>query len=153
MLGFNCFYTCHSFPIGWSPYSSWCDGSCQNWHFPLLINITKYSNFITLCCVFSSPPFWKSYGIIISSFIGFFDKLFTQIKICHIFNKCSLAHHMNTSPILCKFNHKHLVISPSYHTCIPFVLNLFPYNIMYLPWFATYNYTYLSYWWLGVHLI
>ncbi len=69
-----------TFPIGQSPYFSWCDGTCQNWHFPFPINIAKYSNFITLCCVFSSPPFWECYGTIIFSFIGFFDKSFTWIK-------------------------------------------------------------------------
>jgi hypothetical protein len=124
-----------TFPIGQSSYFSSCDGTCQNWHFPFPINIAKYSNFITLCCVFSSLAFWECYGTIIFSFIGFFDKSFTWIKVCHTFNKCSLADHMNTSPILYKSSHKHLVINPSY-------------NIMYLPWFATsYNYTSLPYWW------
>jgi hypothetical protein len=153
MLGFDCSYICHSFPIGRSPYSSWCDGTYQNWHFSLPVNNAKYLNFITLCCVFLGPPFLESYGTIVSSFIGFFDKSFTRIKVCHTFNKCSLAHHMNTSPILCTSNHKHLVISPSYHTYISFVFNPFPYNITYLPWFATsYNYTSLPYWWFGYSL-
>jgi hypothetical protein len=153
MLGFDYSYTCHSFLIGKSPYSSWCNDTCQNWHFPIPINIAKYSNFIILCCVFSNAPFLESYGIIVSSCIDFFDKSFTQIKVCHTFNKWFFTHHVNTSLILCKSNHKHLVINPSYHTCIPFVLDPFPYNITYLPWFATsYNYTSLPYWWFGYSL-
>ncbi len=46
----------------------------------------------------------------------FFYEPFTQIRICHNFNRC----HMNMSLILCKSNHEHLVISMSCHIYISF---------------------------------
>jgi hypothetical protein len=57
---------------------------------------------------------------------------------------------------MCMSNSRHLVISPSYHTCISFVLYSFPHNITYPPWFAT-SYSCTSFtlsvwtchWWFG----
>jgi hypothetical protein len=57
---------------------------------------------------------------------SFFYKLPTQIRVCHTFNRCSFTCHANMSLILCKSNHKHLVINPSYHTYILFVYSSFP---------------------------
>jgi hypothetical protein len=56
-----------------------CSGTCQNWYFSFLVGIMGYPNFITLGCSFLSPSFWKSYVIIVSSFISFF----------HISSRCS----------------------------------------------------------------
>jgi hypothetical protein len=49
-----------------------------------------YSSFTTRNCSFSSPFFWEFYGIIISSFICFFDGLPTWAKVFHTSSKCSL---------------------------------------------------------------
>jgi len=55
MLGFDCSCTCHSFLVGWSYYSFWCSGTCQNWHLSLVVNTAWYLNFITPCCPLSNP--------------------------------------------------------------------------------------------------
>jgi hypothetical protein len=55
MLASDCFYTCHLFPIRWSPYFSWCCDTCQNLHFFMFFNILKYSNFINPSYLFSCP--------------------------------------------------------------------------------------------------
>jgi hypothetical protein len=41
------------------------------------------------------------------------------------------GHHMNMFWILCKSSCMCLIINPSYHTCISFVFDSFPYNITY----------------------
>jgi len=33
--------------------------------------------------------FWKSCGIVVFSLISFLDELLTQVRVCHIFNRCS----------------------------------------------------------------
>ncbi len=118
MLGSNCFYTCHLFLARLSPYSFQCQGTCWNCHFSLLVHIVKYLNYTTPNCSFSSPLLWKSGGIF--SFTCFFYGPFTRIRICHNFSRCSFKCHMNMFSILHKSNHKHLVISMSYHIYIPF---------------------------------
>lgn len=108
ILASNHSYIYHLFPIKWSPYSSQCNGTYSNKHFPLLVGITRYSNFITIGCPFWGPLFKKSFEscvTIVSSFINFFDGPPTLAWICHIFNRYSFKHHMNTSPILCGFSH------------------------------------------------
>jgi len=47
MLGSHDSCTCHSFPITWTFYSSWCCGTCWNRHFSLLIGIIWYPSFVT----------------------------------------------------------------------------------------------------------
>jgi hypothetical protein len=129
MLGFDSSYICHSFPKGWSPYSFRCGGTCQDWHFFLPVGIVGYPIFITKSCLFLSPSLWKSYGTIISSLRGFFYGLLTRTWFFHAFNKCSFKYHVSTSQILCKSNYGRLVISLSYHICIPFVFGSFSYKL------------------------
>ncbi len=64
MLGTDCLRTCHSSPVGWSPYSLGCSNTCRNWHFPVLNDIMKYLNLVTLGCLFLSPTFWKLNGFV-----------------------------------------------------------------------------------------
>jgi len=87
----SCIY--HSFPTRWSPHSFQCGDTCWDQHFPLTSSIMGYP--IYLSCLFSSPPLWESCGIIISTFMNYFDELITQEGICHTFNRCSLKCHMN----------------------------------------------------------
>jgi hypothetical protein len=82
----------------------------------------------------------------------------------HTFNrcsfKCSFRCHMNTYPILCRSNCRHLIINLFYHTCILFVFGSFPYNNMYPLWLVT-SYSCTSfllwmwtyYWWFGYPLL
>jgi hypothetical protein len=56
-----------------------------------------------------SPPLKLWYSHIFT--YNFFDILPTQTKVCDISNRCSLGHHANTSPILCKSNYAYLVIT------------------------------------------
>lgn len=69
-------------------------------------------------CPLLGPPFSKSYNIIVSSLVSFYDGSPTQAKVCHISNKCSIKHHVNTSPIWCKSSYEHLLINLCYHTYI-----------------------------------
>jgi hypothetical protein len=95
----------------------------------------EYLRFTTLGCMFTSPLF-NSCGRIVFSFTSFFHGPCTQVGICHTYSRCSLKCHVNTSSILCNMRAMCLVISMSYNTCIPFVLNSFPYSVWYLPWRA-----------------
>jgi hypothetical protein len=78
-------------------------------------------------------PLWKSYGVIIYSFVGFFNGLLTWAKKIHIFSVHSFECHVNVSSFLCRSNHRCWVIIPSYHTCISFVFDSFLYNVAYMP--------------------
>jgi hypothetical protein len=110
MLNSKCYYICHLFPNKWSPYSSWCSGTYQNQHFPLLIAIIIYPNFTTPIFLFLIPPFQKSCSTIIFSLTSFFDKLPTK-GIFNTFSKFSLRLHTNMFLILCELNYEHLVIN------------------------------------------
>jgi hypothetical protein len=127
MFGSNCFCTYHLFPIGWSFFFQWSD-TWRNQHFSLPFGTTP-------SCLFSCPPLLESYGTIVSSLASFFNKL-PMWRVFHIF-RCSLGHHMGNSSILCKSIHERLVISPSYHIYILFVIGLLLYNVMYPYWLAT----------------
>jgi len=61
------------------------------------------------------------------------NKPFTWAKIYHTYSKCSFECYMNMSLILCRSNHRHLVINSSYHICILFVFNSFLYNVTNSP--------------------
>jgi hypothetical protein len=50
-----------------------CGGTCQNQHFSFPIGIARYLNFTTPNYMFSCPPLWKPCGIVVSSFIRFFN--------------------------------------------------------------------------------
>ncbi len=101
--------------------------------FPLPIGNVRYSNFIAPNGPFSSPLFLKlNYGTF-SSLIGFFNKLFTWVKVYHIYSRYSFECYTNMFLILCMSNHRRLVIISSYHTCILFVFNSFPYDIINSP--------------------
>ncbi len=125
MLGADCFYTCHLFPVKSSPYFFQCYGTCWNRHFSLLVHIMGYLNYTTPNSSFSNPRFWKFCGIAISSFTWFFYGPLTRIRICDNLSRCSFGCHMNMSSILCKSNHGHSVISMSYHIYIPFFFHTF----------------------------
>ncbi len=71
------------------------------------------------------PPFENLVAQLYTHLPSFFYKPPTQTRVCHTFNKCSFTCHANMSLILCRSNHKHLVINPSYHTYILFVFSLF----------------------------
>jgi len=73
MLGFDCSCIYHLFPTGWSPYFFQCNGTYQDWCFPLPIGTIGYPNFITPSCPFLGPSFWESCSIILFSFTSFFN--------------------------------------------------------------------------------
>ncbi len=121
------FNTCHLFPRGWSPYFSWCDGTCQNQHLPLIVSPIKYSNCTTLCCPLLGLSFEHLMVHLYHHFLMVWWSVYRNMSLPN-FNICSFEHYVNMFPILCKFSCICLVINPSYHTCIPFVLYSFPYN-------------------------
>jgi hypothetical protein len=144
MLGFDHSCICHLFPIGWSPYSFRCSGTCSNWYFSLLVGIMGDPNFITLGCSLLSPSLWKSCVIVVSSFTLFFDGPPTWTKVFHISSRCSVQCYVNKILILCKSSCECLVISPSYHTYILFVSASLPYIVTYPLWLVT-SYYYTSF--------
>jgi hypothetical protein len=127
MLGFNCSYICHFFLARWSPNFSQFNGTCWDWRFSLLVGTKVYPSFTTPCCPFLGPPPWESWYNCIFIY-NFFDILPTQTKVYHIFNRCSLGHHANTSPILCKSTYANLVIT--HPTTLAFCLFLIHFCIM-----------------------
>ncbi len=58
-------------------------------------------------------------------------------RVCIISSRHSFRYHENTYPLMCRSKGRHLLISLSCHTCISFILNPLPYNIMYPSWHAT----------------
>ncbi len=136
-------------------------GTCWYQHFFLPAGNLKYSNYITPCFLFSSPPPpLKDLKYVISLFMNFCDKPPTCIKICHTSNRCSFGHHASMYPFLCTSNCGCLVISLSYHTYISFVFYSFPFSVPYPPWFATsYSCTFFTllvwtyHWWFGYPLV
>ncbi len=73
MLGFDRFCISFSFLAKWSPYFSWCGGTCKDQYLSLLGSITGYLCDVTLSCLITCFAFWKSSGAIISLNIVFFD--------------------------------------------------------------------------------
>jgi hypothetical protein len=72
---------CHLFPRGWSPYFSWCNGTCQDQQFSLIVNTIRSSNFITLCCPFLGLSVEH---LMVHLYHHFFDGLFIEKWICQI---------------------------------------------------------------------
>jgi hypothetical protein len=67
----------------------------------------------------------------------FFSKSPTRTKVCLAFSRCSFKYHVSTFLLVCRFKGMCLVINSSYHTCILFILNPFPYSTTYMYWLAT----------------
>jgi hypothetical protein len=80
MLGYDYFYTCHSFPTRQSPFLFSCDGTCRKWHLSFQVGTMGYLSFTIPSYLFSSPSLWKSCGIIISSLLGFFSNYLHNIE-------------------------------------------------------------------------
>jgi hypothetical protein len=94
-----------------------------------------------LSCSFPGPTFWKPSNLILSLVVGFFSRSLTRAWIYFSFSRCSFRYRVNTSPLMCEFKGKCLVINLFYHTNILFIINLLSYNIMYASWLATsFNY-------------
>jgi len=137
MLGTNQSCTCHSFPTRWSPFFFWCNNTCWNWHFFVLIDITRCLNLVTPSCPPSSPTLWKPNNLILSPVANFFGGSPIWTRVYFAFSRHSFKYYAITFPLMCGFNNKHLIISSSYHTYISFILSPLPYNIMYMSWFST----------------
>jgi hypothetical protein len=137
MLGTDCLCTCHSFLVGWSPYSLGCSNTCRDWHFPVLNDIMKYLNHVTLGCLFLSPTFWKINGFVLSLILSFFIELPTWAKVALTLSNRSFKYHANMFPLMCGSRGRCLVINLSYHMCISFIFSPFFNNITYLSWLAT----------------
>ncbi len=118
-------------------YSSRCNNTCWNWHFFILNGTTRCLNLVIASCPLLSPTFCKPNNSIISPIASFFGRSLTWIGVYFAFSKHSFKYHVSTSPLMCGSKGKHLIISSSYHTCISYIINPLPYNIMYPSWFAT----------------
>jgi len=133
VLGIDCYCICHLVLIGWSPCSFKCSNTCWVWHFSVLDDIMKCLSHVTLMCPFLNSTLWKPNGSILPPIVSFFSGSLTWARVCFPFNKHSFRYRAN----MCKFRGRHLVISLSYHTNIPFVISPLFYNITYLSWLVT----------------
>ncbi len=82
MLGFDRSCINLLFLIGWSPYSSWCSGTCKDWYLSLVGHTTRYPCDVTRSCLITCPAFQKSSSVILFSNVVFFDGPTTQARIC-----------------------------------------------------------------------
>jgi hypothetical protein len=103
MLGIDHSCTCHSFPIGWSPYFSKCYNTCWDKHLFVPNGIMKYPSHVTVGCQLLSPTFWKPNGLVLSLVASFFDGLPTQAKVCFASSKCSFRYHLNMFLFMCGY--------------------------------------------------
>jgi hypothetical protein len=114
MLGFDCFYTNLSFLAKWSPYSSWCGGTCRVWYLSLLGCIMRYLCDVTWGHPITYLTFWEFSGAILSSNAIFFDGPTTWIEIYFASRRCSFWCCANMSLFFkCRFSNMGLVISSS----------------------------------------
>jgi hypothetical protein len=81
MLDFDRFCISLSFPIGWSPYSFSCDGTCINWYLFLPSSTMGYPCDVSWGHLITCPTFQEFSGIILSSNVIFFDGPTTRTRI------------------------------------------------------------------------
>jgi len=156
MLGFDWYCTNVAFPIGWSPYSYWCNGTCRDWYLSLLGCTIGYLCDVTWGHLITFLTFQKSSGAILSSNAIFLYGPITWARIYFDSNKCSFGCCANIFSLLCRSNSRGLVISSSYHPFILFILRPFPYNTLYsFRYTISYNFAYFMmllwsyHWWFG----
>ncbi len=108
MLGFDWSYISLSFPTRWSPFSSWCGGTCRNWYLSFPTCITGYLCVVTWGRLITCLAFWKSSSAIISPNAVFFGGPTSRAIIYFTFNRCSFGYRANTSSLLCRSSNKKL---------------------------------------------
>jgi hypothetical protein len=113
MLGFDRSYTSLSFPIGWSPYSSWCNDTCKNWYLSLPGRITRYPCDVIWGRSIICLAFQKFNGAILSSNAIFFDEPTTWVGIYFTSKRCSFGCCASMSSFLCRSSIMGLVINLS----------------------------------------
>jgi len=97
----------------------------------------KYASHVTPSCLLLSPTLWKPSSSILSPVIGFFDGLFTWIRVCFASNRHPNRYHVNMFLFMCGSRGRHLVINLSYHNRISSILSPFSCSTTYSSWFAT----------------
>jgi len=110
-LGFDCSCNSLSFPIGWSPYSFWCGGTCRNRYLSLPSRITRYPCDVTWGHLTSCFAFRKSSSAILFSITVLFSGPTTRARIYFAFNKCSFRSCASMFSFLCLSNNRGLVIN------------------------------------------
>jgi hypothetical protein len=104
MLDFDCSYTSLLFSTRWSPYYSWCYGTCREQYLSFPGSITRYLCDVTWGHLITCLAFQKSSGVILSSNVVFFNGPTTWIGIYFTSSKCSFECCANTSLLMCKSN-------------------------------------------------
>jgi hypothetical protein len=102
----------------------------SRWHY----NMSKP---FTLRCPFSCPTFWERGGLVLPLIVGLFGGSLTRVGVCFCSNRHSFEYHANTSPFMCGFKGRRLVINSCYHISILFIIDPLFHSIMYLFWLAT----------------
>jgi hypothetical protein len=110
VLGTYCSCTCHLFLTTWSPYSFGYNNTCWDWHFPILDNITRCLSHVTPSCLLSSPTRWELNGLVLSLVVSFFFGSPTQAGVCFTSSRHSFKYHVSTSPLMCGFRGRRLVL-------------------------------------------
>jgi hypothetical protein len=156
MVGFD--YSCIniSFLVGWSPYSSWCNGTCRDQYLSLLGHIMIYSNIVIWGCPITCFAFQEFSSAILFWNAFFFDRPTTWAKIYFTFSRCSFKCCVNMSSLLCRSSSKgldYLVLAP-FHFVYPSPI-LLQHFVFVSVYHTSYNCTFfmmpmLSYhWWFG----
>jgi hypothetical protein len=113
MLGFDRSCISLLFPVGWSPFSSWCNGTCKDQYLSLLGCTIGYPCIVTWGHPITCLAFRKFNNAILFSNEFFFDGPTTWVRIYFASNKCPSGCCVNTSSLLCRSNNKGLIISLS----------------------------------------
>ncbi len=108
MLGFDCSCINLLFLARWSPYSSWCSGTCRDWYLSLRGHIMGYLNIVTWGCLITCFAFQEFSSAILFSNVIFFDRLTTWIGIYFIFSRCLFRCYANMSLFMCRSSSKSL---------------------------------------------
>ncbi len=89
MLGFDRSQISLLFLVGWSPYSSWCTGTCKDWYLSFPSRSTGYLCIVTWGRPITCLAFCKFNSAIISPNVVFFGTPTTRARIYFAFNKYS----------------------------------------------------------------
>jgi hypothetical protein len=113
ILGFDHFCTSFLFLARWSPYSSWCGGTCKDQYLSILGHTMKYLCDVSWGHLITCLVFQEISNAILSSNAVLFDGPITQAWIYFTSSICSFGCCVSTSLFLCRSSIKGLVINSS----------------------------------------
>jgi len=113
ILGFDHLCISFLFLARWSPYSSWCGGTCKDLYLSILGHTMRYLCDVTWGHLITCLVFQESSNVILFSNVVLFDGPITRAWIYFTFNICCFGCCVSTSSLLCRSSIKGLVINSS----------------------------------------